>query len=78
MQIKLLRHSPSTGALSVVLSLVAQKMKTLAPEKMVLRAMPKTIKTMLELRQNRRSKTTGKMNLINRPRPITRMMIVIV
>jgi len=78
LRINLLRHSPSVGALNAVLSLVAQKMATLAPEKIVLWATPKTMKTLLEQHPNKRNKTTGKLTLINRPCPMTRMMIVIV
>ena len=73
MRINPLRRSPSA-----VLSLVAQRMATLASEKIVLRATPKTMKTLLELHPNRRNKTTGKMTLINRPCPMTQKMIVII
>ena len=45
----------------------AQKMATLALEKIVLRATPKTTKTPSELHPNRRDMTTGKTTLMNRP-----------
>ena len=43
------------------------KVATLAPEKIVLRATPKTTKTLSELHPNRGSMTTGKTTLMNRP-----------
>ena len=78
MRINPLRHSPGAGALNAPLSHVAQKTATLAPEKIVLWATLKTMKTVLELHPNRRNKTTGKLTLINRPCPMTWMTIVIV
>ena len=66
MRMNLLRHSTSVGALNAALSLVAQKMMTLAPEKIVLRAMPKTMKAMSGLHPNR-NPTAGKTTLTNRP-----------
>ena len=45
----------------------AQKMATPALEKIVLRATPKTTKTLLELHPNRRNMTTGKTTLMSRP-----------
>ena len=71
LRINLMRHSPSAGALNAVLSLVAQKMATLAPEKIVLRATLKTTKTLSGMHPNRRNKTTGKITLIIRPCPMT-------
>ena len=67
LRINLLRHSSSASALNAVLSLLAQKMATLAPEKIVLRATPKTMKTLSVLHPNRRNMTTGKTTLISRP-----------
>ena len=63
----LLRHSPSVGALNAVLSHIAQKIATLAPEKIALRATPKTMKTLSRLHPDRRNMTTGKITLVNRP-----------
>src|SRR4051812_29930886 len=60
LRIKLLRHSPSVGALNAVLSRVAPKMVTLALEKIVLRIMPKITKTLLEQHPNRRPDGQGR------------------
>ena len=57
LRINLLRHSLSTGTLNAALSHIAA---TLAPEKIVLRTTPKTMKTLLEQDPNRRNKKTGK------------------
>ena len=49
MRISPLRRSPSADGPNAVLSPVAQRMATLAPEKIVLWAMPKTMKTLSDL-----------------------------
>ena len=59
-----LRRSPSAGAPNAVLSLVAQRMATLAPEKIALWATPKTMKSLSELHPNRRNTATGKTTLM--------------
>ena len=47
LRINLLRHSPNAGVLGAALSHVIQKTAILAPEKIILRTMPKTMKTLL-------------------------------
>ena len=64
LRINLLRHSLSTDALNAALSHIAA---TLASEKIVLRTMPKTMKTLLEQDPNRRNKKMGKPAPMNRP-----------
>ena len=66
-RINLLRRSPSAGAPNAVLSLAAQKIATLVPEKIALRATPKPIQTLSALHPNRRNMTTRKTTLMNRP-----------
>ena len=45
MRINLLRHSTNVGVLGAALSHVVPKTAILAPEKIILRTMPKTVKS---------------------------------
>ena len=66
-RINLLRHSKNVGVLSAALSHVVQKKTMLAPEKIILRTMPKTMKTPLSQPPNRMNGRTGESALMNRP-----------
>ena len=73
----LLRHSPGTGVSGAGLSHIVQKTTTPAPEKIILRTKPKTMKTLLGQSPNRMNGKTGKLALMNRPYMKTQRTVII-
>ena len=78
LRVNLLRNSKNGGVLVAALSHVVPKTAILAPEKIILRTMPKTMKTLLRSHPSRRIKNTGKIAPTNRPGPMTRRTVVII
>ena len=77
MRISLLWHHQSVDVSGAALSHVVQKIAIPAPEKAILRTMPKTMKTLLSQPPNKTSGKMGELALMNRPRMKTRRTVII-
>ena len=77
LRINLLGHSPDADVSSAALSHVVQKIAIPAPEKTILRTMPKIMKTLLRQPPNKMNGKTGMLALVNRLYTKTRRTIII-
>ena len=73
----LLRHSKNVGVLGAALSHVVQKTAMLAPVKIILQTMPKTMKTPLSQLPNRMNGRMSESALMSRPLTKNRKTVII-